>query len=225
MSRFVRNLIVAQVALFLLTQFLMAWRHLPVMNVLGVLGEARWHFAWQWLTHVLVEAPGPGALVNLAINVFVAWSLYPRIEVVYGRAWFGGTMFLGTAVAGASAVLVTLLFGAQAPVCGAFSIVYALFAFDSWAQRNAGPMRILPFLVGPSFQVTGRQVIGFLAAIALIRLITMAWLASFACDIGAIAGGVLAATMREKRMARATTRRAFGVIQGGKSSWRDRTLN
>lgn len=214
MPRFSRNLIIAQCVLFVVTQVAMVWLGLPVFDWLAVGGEARLGPAWQWLTHPFVESVGN--LISFALAMLIAYYTFPRIEATYGRSLFLVVYFASVAMGGLLGLGTAALLAGATPASGAFPPVLGLFAFDAWTRRNGGRMRILPFVVGPSFDVTGRQLVAGLLGFSFLLLLLSAGWVPFAVDVGCILGGVAASALRERW--RTVRRTKLSVVRGGRNS-------
>lgn len=224
MQHLVRNFLIAQGALYVVTQFAMVWLGIRLDALLGVFPFPAWHLAWQWLTHPLVEIAGGNSLLPFAITLYFEWLIFPRVVAVYGARMWALAMVSASVVAGLLATAVALVAPEMMPVVGASELVVGVLAFEAWARRNAGPMHMSLFGQGPTFEVTGKMILGALVAFAAISLVVNPFVVGFASSIGAILGGVLAAWGREQRSAKRSTKHAFDVIRGGRAS-RDRFIH
>lgn len=214
MTLFSRNLLIAQCVIFLVTQVAMVWLNLALLPLLAVGGNAPFGYLWQWITHPLVEPPG--MLLPFALAMFVAYYTYPRMEATYGRKLLVTAWLASAAMGGVLGTATALVFSRFAPSSGAFTPILGLFAFDAWTRRDGGKMRILPFVVGPSFDVTGRQLVMGLFGLAALFLLLSRGFVEFAVNVGSILGGMAVAQGRELR--RTVRKQKLRVVNGGRGS-------
>lgn len=215
MTRFSRTLLATQCVIYLVTQVVMVWMSVPLAVDLAVGGRVPYGWAWQWITHPLVEPPGE--LVSFALAMFMAWYTYPRVETTYGRKLLAATMLAATALAGALGTAFAVLGLTGGPTCGAVAPVVGLVTFDAWSLRNAGNLSVLPLGAGPSMTVTGRKIVGFFAVLAVVFLLISRDFVAFGVNAGAVAGGLLVALLRERRRPGPRSS-GLRIVRGGRNS-------
>src|SRR4051794_33266390 len=85
MTPFVRALLIALAALFVLTALLQNFAGVRVFEVLALNPTMlSVETAWQIVTHVLVVQPLPGSVVSLAFSLVFIWIILAPFEQRYG---------------------------------------------------------------------------------------------------------------------------------------------
>jgi membrane associated rhomboid family serine protease len=204
LTPFVRSLLIALAALFVLGAVLQNFLNVPVVQLLALdpttLSVAT---LWQVVTHVFVMPPVPGAVLSLMISMLFMWLIMAPFEERYGR---NKTLQL-IVVSAVSAALPAIAAGQLAP---GYSTLVAGPQTITLAGICAYAMVIPPYAeisFFGLFPMKPKQLIYIVAGLSLVGFLTSKNGAQLAADLGAIAGGVGYARYW---MLRAPRRKIFG---------------
>jgi membrane associated rhomboid family serine protease len=203
LTPFVRTLLIAVSALFVLTAALQNFGGVPVFELLAlnptVLSVAT---LWQVFTHVLVVPPVPGSVLSLAFSLVFIWLILAPFEERYGRDRALQLSALSAVLAALSAVLVGQLmpsFGTY--VAGPQTITLA--AICAYAALLPSHAEVSFFGL---FPMTPKVLVGIVAALSVVSFLTTRNASQLAADMGAIGAGI---GFAKWWMQRAPRRRSF----------------
>ncbi len=207
LTPFIRALLIALGALFVIEAILQNFLDVPVFELLAlnpsVLGIAT---AWQVFTHVLIVPAQSNYIFSLMLSLLFIWWIMAPFEARYGRTRVIQLSIVATLSAAAGAILVcqiaptagSLVFGPQT-ITVAGMCAYAMLLPPHAELSFFGMFQMRPIQL--IYVVVGLSVVGFLTSKNAAQL---------AADLGAIGGGIGFAKIW---MLRAPRRKIFG---GGK---------
>jgi len=187
LTPFVKGLMIALFALFVLEAILQNFVGVPVFELLALdptsLSIAT---AWQVLTHVLIVPSDPGSVFNLLFSLLFLWWIMAPFESRYGRE----RVMQLSVVAALSAALGAVLAGQLAPD-------YSMRVFGPQVITLTGICAyatLLPPRAELNFfgllPLRPNQLIYIMLGLSVLNFLTTKNLAQLAADLGAIAAGI-----------------------------------
>jgi len=185
LTPFVRKLLIALFALFVVVAIAENFLSIPVVRLLALeTRELSVATAWQVFTHSLVMAPRD--LFPLLISLLFIWLILPPFEERYGASRAFQLALAGTLCAAFAALLVGLVLPNQSgPIAGPGSITLA--AMSAYAVLLPAHAEINFFGVLP---MQAKHLLLVIIGMSVLGFLVQPNAAALASDVGAIGAGV-----------------------------------
>ena len=227
LTPFVKKLLIALFATYVLQILLGNWAGVPLFNLLALdTSQLGLHTLWQLGTYVFAADTGPGYVFPMLITLLFMWLMLAPFEQRFGgkRAL---QLCLASALASAVlALLVGLALPGTRPIFGAGALVLGTLAAFAWSYRGQGRLNFFGMV-----DMKPVHIIYLALGLSLLMFITSGQAESLAADLGAIGGGMgfieyLRRPPRKRRKPKRRTKRPrdLTTIQGGRED-KPRWLN
>jgi len=220
LTPFVKKLLVALFATWILQILLQNWAGVPTFALLaldtGSIGVAT---LWQLATHTFAFPTGPQAVFSMIISLLFLWLMLAPFEQRFGQKRTLQLCLVSVFASAIVAILVGLVLSSSSPLYGANRILLGTIAAFGWSYRGQGRMSFFGVI-----DMKPEHIIYLVLAFSLLMFLITGDAVAFVADIGAVGGGVAfiewlrrPPKRRTRKVARGKRKSSFDVVEGGRS--------